>query len=123
MILIISSGRLSGFPANDLYCFVDLCEDERKGDFVFPEPFHKLQVDLLRFVATVDQDKQIRELFAFQDIIFDDPLDIFASLFSPLGKTIAREIDQIPLSVDEEMVDKQRFSWFLRGHGKPFFSS
>lgn len=60
-------------------------------------------------MATVDQDKQIRELFAFQDIIFDDPLDIFASLFSPLGKTIAREIDQIPLSVDEEMVDKQLF--------------
>ena len=105
---------INHFLINGQWYLVDLCEDERKGDFVFPEPFHKLQVDLLRFVATVDQDKQIRELFAFQDIIFDDPLDIFASLFSPLGKTIAREIDQIPLSVDEEMVDKQRFSRFLR---------
>ena len=73
-------------------------------------------------MTAVDQDKKIRKLFTLQNIIFDDPLDIFTSLFSPLGKTITGEIDQIPLSVDKEMIDKHCLPRFLRGHGKPFFT-
>ena len=43
-------------------------EDDGERDTVFAQPFYERKVYLLRFVPAINQDEEIRELFAAEDV-------------------------------------------------------
>ena len=92
-------------------------EDDGEGDAVLAQPFDELQVDGLGFQPAVYQDKETGHLGALQDIAFDDVLDLLLSLETAFCVTVSGQIHNIPVLVDEEVIDQHGFSWGSRGHG------
>ena len=87
--------------------FIRLCEDNRKGYAIFAEEVEEIEVFLLRLVAYVNEDEKAGELFAFQYIMTDKVPEFIHLTLTPLGISVAREVDQVPRSVDEKVVDEQ----------------
>ncbi len=85
---------------------VELGEHYREWHTVFAEPVEKFQVDLHGLVARIDEDKEVGHLLASQDVSAYHLLQLFALLLASHGEAIAGQIDDIPLIVDEEMVDQ-----------------
>ena len=77
-------------------------------------------VDALLFVADVDEDKEVDELFALEDIARDHLLQAALRRLRarPLGVAIARKVHQIPLVVDNEVVDEQGLARLRRRLGQ-----
>ena len=72
---------------------------------VLAKPLHKFQVDFLRFVARINQNKQIGHLPTLKHIRLNHLAQLLAAFLASLGIAISREIDDIPLLVDYEMGD------------------
>ena len=94
---------------SDLYLreFVGFGEDDGEGDTVFAEELQEVEVFPLRFVADVYEHKEAGELLAVEDIVLDEVLEFVHLPFATLCIAVAGEIDEVPLLVDEEMVDEQ----------------
>jgi len=90
-----------------------------EGDGVHPKPLYELQVYLLRFKTAVYQYKQRCELGALQYVAVDYPLQFFLLLVAPFCITVARQVNQVPVLVYEEMVDKECLARCSRCHGQP----
>ena len=106
------SGKL---PLRELIGFR---EDDAEWDAVFAEPFDEFQVDALRFVACIDEQKEVHHLFATQDVACYHPLQFVPLLLPPLGITIAGEVDEMPLFINKEVVDEDGLPWCGRRLGE-----
>ena len=99
--------------------FVCFGKDDGERNLVLAQPLHKLQVNLLWFVATVHQYEQTHQRFAQQAVALNHHLELGALLLARLCKTITGQIHQMPMRVgaciDEEVVDEQGFAWLLTG--------
>ena len=71
-------------------------------------------------MAAVDEDKEAGHLLALQDIGLYDALNLLLSFLSASGVAIAGKVDDIPVLVDQEMIDEHCFSGGCGCHGKPF---
>lgn len=94
-------------------------EDEGKRDRATGEPVEKLQINRLRAETGVDEDKDAAEVWAVLEIPGDGLAELFPVPLRHLGISIARQVHQIPFSVDEEEVDQFR----LPGSGGHFGQS
>ena len=89
---------------------VGLGEDDAEGHATLAQPVYELTVNLLLVVAHVDKYKNVSQLWTLQNIAGNHLLQLFLYGLRTLGEAIARQVDQIPLVVDDEMVDKQGLS-------------
>ena len=85
-------------------------ENDGKRHSVLAQPFYKGKVDGLRLMAAVDEDKEAGHLLALQDIGLYDALNLLLSFLSASGVAIAGKVDDIPVLVDQEMIDEHCFS-------------
>ena len=74
----------------------------------------KGEINFLWFVTDVDEYEEAGQLLALQDVTTDHCFQLFHRLFTTLCIAVAWEIDDVPLFVDEEMVDAHGFA---RGGG------
>ena len=84
------------------------------------QPLHELEINLLRLQATIYEDKQVSHLLAAQHIALNHAPELLTGLLAALGIAVAREIDDIPLAVDEEVIDEQRLARGGAGLGQGF---
>ena len=89
---------------------VGLREDYAEGNAVLAEPFDELEVDALRLMARINKKKEVHHLFATQDIARYHPLQFVPLLLSPLGIAIAGKVDEIPLIINNKVVDEYRLA-------------
>ena len=66
----------------------------------------------------VDQDEKHDHLFRKIDIVPDHLLQLLLCCSRHLCIAVTREVDEVPLSVDEEMVDKPGLARLAGGHCK-----
>ena len=71
-------------------------------------------------MAGVNQHEQHHQIGRQVDVVAYDLLEFLFLVAGHFGVAIARQIDQIPTSVDEKMIDKAGFSGFGRGESEPF---
>lgn len=90
--------------------FVGFGEDAAERNAIHAEHLDEPQVDFLRFEPDIDQYKQQMELLAAQHVAGDEFREFALQAFRGASVAITRQIDQIPLIVDAEMVDKARFA-------------
>ncbi len=95
-------------------------ENDGKGYAVLAQPFCKLEVDGLRLMAAVDEDKEAGHLLALQYIGLYDALNLFLPFLSAFGIAVSRKVDDVPVLVDQEMIDEHGLSRGCGCHGKPF---
>ena len=67
----------------------------------------------------VDEHKHIDQLFSHENIRTDHLLQLLLHHLGTFGKAIARKVNQIPLVVDDEMVDEQSLARCSGGFGQP----
>ena len=96
--------------ATHLAQFVGLGEDDAEGDAVLAQPFHKLHVYALRLVTDVDEDKEVGHELAFQDVGGNHLFQLVLGFLAALGESVTGKIHQVPLLVDEEVVDEHGLS-------------
>ena len=89
---------------------VSLREDNGKGYAVLAEKFQKVEILSLWLVTNVYEDEETGELLAVEDIVRDEVLEFVHLTLASLCVAIAWEIDEVPLAVDEEMVNQQRLA-------------
>ena len=117
--LRLKQGDVPGHDA--LFAFVDFVENQSEGEPTLDQPLHELQVDLLRWDAGVDDDKNTRQPLATGDVVGDDIVEVVALFLEHLRIAIAWQIDKPPFFVDDEKIDQLGMSR-CRGHlGKIFF--
>ena len=85
-------------------------EDDGERDIACPEPVDKLAVELLLLVADVNEHKDIDKLLTLEDIGAYHAVELVTLRLRTLGIAIAREVNEIPLAVDDEVVDEQRLT-------------
>ena len=88
-------------------------EDEAQRDLFFTGPLDEFQVDLLRFKPDIQQYEEAMKVFSPQNIVFNDFPKTRSLFLANARVPISREIDQIPMFVDDKMVDGLCFSWLI----------
>src|SRR5580692_10707280 len=80
-------------PADStLVLFVGLCKYKTKGDLPFAQRIDKFQVDLLRRVTAVDEDKDRYQGRPFPQIVFDHFLPFLPLGLGDFGKAVAGKV-------------------------------
>ena len=86
--------------------FIGLGENEDEGNRVGGEPFHKLQINLLRWKAGVNEREDAAEVRALLQVIGHRLVELGSVLARHLRKTVSRQIHQSPGLVHREDVDE-----------------
>ena len=89
-----------------------------KGHTAGTQPLDKLQVDFLCLQTYIDQQKHVYQLFALQNIAVNHLLQFLHLFLGTLGKSVAWQIHQIPLVINNKVVDEQRFTGCSTGLGQ-----
>ena len=76
--------------------FVGFREHNAEGDAAFSEPLHELKVNLLGLMAAVEQNEEVGEAVALEDVAGDYLFQLGTFGLAPLGKTVAREVNEVP---------------------------
>src|SRR5690606_37546467 len=93
---------------------VSFGENQKKGDTTFTKPLAKIEVDLLWFVSTVDQDKQALQVFPYTQVFANKFFPVFTKGSRCFSIPVTWKIHQIPVVVDQKMIDQLGFSRSLR---------
>ena len=101
-----------GFNSTGL-ALVRLGEDEREEDFAFHQPGHEVDVDLLGFVAWVDEDEHVGKPFAILKVIGHEVVEPVPLSLGCLGVAVARKVNEAPVFVYDEKVDQPGVARFL----------
>ena len=59
----------------------------------------------------INQQKEIAHLLALQDISVYHLLKLILFLLASLGISITGEIHQVPVAIDDKMIDERGLSW------------
>ena len=105
---LFESGKV--FHHLTLIFLIGFCKDDGERDAIFAKELDKGEVDFLGRDARIDQNEDVGQLFAFEHIVGGHFLPKGAVVAGSARIAIAREIDEIPLLVDEEMVDELGFA-------------
>lgn len=84
---------------------VGLGEDEAEGDTVLAKKVGKLYIFLLRRYVAVDKQEDVDEVLTLEQVVIYHLLPLVALLHRGFGKAVAREVDQVPLAVNEVVID------------------
>ena len=98
--------------------FVGLRKHDGKGDAVLAKKTGELQINLLGRDARVDEQEEAYQTLAARDVVLNHLLQLGRGLLAALGIAVAREVHQMPLAVDAEMVDEHRLARRGGGHGQ-----
>ena len=80
-------------------------ENESERNLAFNEPADELQVDFLRSVAGVDEDESATEVFAFEQVLGNEFVELIPQLLGHSGVAVAGKINEPPGLVDFKEVD------------------
>ena len=106
------------YPA--AFQLVGFGENDGKRHSVLAQPFYESEVYGLRFVAAVDEDKEAGHLLALQNVGLYDALNLFLAFLSALGIAVARKIDDVPVLINQEVIDEHGLSRSCGCHGESF---
>ena len=95
------------YPA--AFQFVGFGENDGEGYSVLAQPFYESEVYGLRLVTAVDEDKEAGHLLALQNVGLYDALNLFLAFLSALGIAVARKVDDVPVLINQEMIDEMVF--------------
>ena len=109
--------KLPGFPHFRQECLdieadsaliflVGLGEDQTERNLPFSQVLNKFQVKLLGRMPAVDQDKDRNQILPFAQVVLDHLLPFLPFPQRHFCKAIPRKVDNIPLTVDDKMVQK-----------------
>jgi len=98
---------------------VGLREDDPEGDAVHAEHLDESEVDFLGFEARIDQNEEVVQLFALEDVVGDELREFAHGRLRGAGIAISGQIDQVPFAVDLKMVDQTGLSGCPRHLGQP----
>lgn len=90
--------------------FVSFGEYKGKWDLVAAQEIQELAVGFLHLQAYIDQEKQTGQILPFKYILPDHLHHFLPFLNWHLCITISWQIDQVPLLIDQEMIDQLGFS-------------
>lgn len=108
------------YPA--AFQFVGFGENDGEGYSVLAQPFYESEVYGLRLVTAVDEDKEAGHLLALQNVGLYDALNLFLAFLSALGIAVARKVDDVPVLINQEMIDEHGLSRSCGRHGESFTS-
>ena len=93
---------------------VDLSKYNSERYSHFAHPVYKIDIDGLRLVPGIQQNKSRDEVSTFFQISLNHPAK--RTVFAPgcCRETVSRQINEIPLLVDKKVIDGLRFSRFGR---------
>ena len=91
--------------------FVRFGEDDGEGYAVLAQPFNKFEVYGQRLVSDVDEQEQVVHLFAVEHVVVYHLLELLSLRLASLRIAVARQIDEIPAFVYQEVVYEQRLAW------------
>ena len=94
--------------------FVGLGEHNGKGNAGKAEPIDELKVNGLRFQTHVDQHEDVHQLLAPQDVAANHLVEPGNLSLRALGKAIARQVDKVPLLINNKVVDQKCLSGSCR---------
>ena len=94
-------GGVAGF--GDL---VGFGEEEEVGDLVAGEPGDEFYINVLGEVAGVDEEEGEAEVVTAEEVVFDHGFGPAAFCFGGFCKAVAREVDEVPGVIYEEVVDE-----------------
>ena len=103
------------YPA--AFQFVGFGENDGEGYSVLAQPVYGL-----RLVTAVDEDKEAGHLLALQNVGLYDALNLFLAFLSALGIAVARKVDDVPVLINQEMIDEHGLSRSCGRHGESFTS-
>ena len=98
---------------------VRLGEDDGEGHRAFAEPVDEVRVNLHRVMTDVDEHEGVDELLALQDVRRNHLVELLLHGLRSLCEAITRKVHEIPLIVDDKVIDEQR----LAGRGRRFGKS
>src|SRR5690349_18685039 len=94
-----------------LRVLVGLCINNAERNVILTTPHHEFKVNFLQRQSAVDQHEQTNEVLSLFAIVINDRLYLSPFILTYFCKTISREIDKIPLVVDDKMIDELCLSW------------
>ena len=94
--------------------FINLRKNHHKRNPVFAQPVHKFQINFLHRNPRVKQHHHTHQIGPFQYIILQKLHPHFLPVLRYLSITIPRQIHQIPVSVNNKMINQLRFPWLPR---------
>src|SRR6185503_15129397 len=86
--------------------FVGLGEDQRKRRRRGFEPAEKLEIDRLRRVTRIDEDKNAAQIGAAREKLGDGFVELEPTLLANLGVPVTGQINEAPGAVDDEEIDE-----------------
>ena len=78
------------------------------------ECIDKININFLGGQVGINEDKSHRELLTFDQVVVDHGGEIVLLLFGNAGKAVARQINQMPVTIDKEEIEQ---AGFPRGGG------
>ena len=99
----IAGGTAFELVAREL---VRLGEDDAERNAVFAQQPDEPQIDRLRFEPRVDQHEEEVHLLRPEHVVGDEFREFAPFALRDAGVAVARQVDQIPAVVDQEMVDE-----------------
>lgn len=112
------------------FFLVGLGKSNGKRDAPYPKLVNKFNINLLRGVAAIYQYKQVNQVFALSDVVFNHLFPPAAAFLAYLGIPIPRQVNQVPVvgcfavyipaADNAKMINELGFTRFGRGFGKAF---
>ena len=87
-----------------------------------PQPVDKLQINVLRRNPCIDQNENANQVLSFQEIIPDHLVIFFSFRLACFCISVSRQVYQIPLFINEKMIDCSGFPGFPDVFAKSFRS-
>ena len=97
---------------------VGLGEDDGERHVALAQPVDELAIDELLIVTDVDKHKEVGQLPALQHVLRYHLLKFVAHGLGSRRIAVAGKVNQIPLVVDDEVVDEQRLAGLGRRLGQ-----
>ena len=102
---------------------INFIEYQRKRESELQQPLNKFEVNALWAESGIENHIGAGKAFATTDVFGDDIMKKIARLLADFGVTVAGEVDEAPLLVEDEIIDQFRVSWGSRDLCKVLFSS
>ncbi len=98
------------FSETALFGFVGFGEDDAERNVFFTEVGYEFQVVVLRGNVSVDEQEKVVQLFSPFNIAGNHAFEICLHDLAALCKAITGQVNEVPLLVDEKMIDEDGLS-------------
>ena len=100
-----------------VFCsLVGLGKDDAERHAVLAQPLHEVEVNFLGRDVAVDQQEKIVHHLPSQDVLPNHALEALLFRLRALGKSVAGQVYEKPLAVNQKMIDENGLARLVGGH-------